>query len=39
MFSAKILPDNSNQPVNHPEIKENFGNFKGETYELKQTLN
>ena len=35
-----LLPDNSNQPVSHPEIKENFGNFRGKTYELlKQTLN
>ncbi len=35
-----LLPDDSNRPVSHPEIKEKFGNFRGKEYELlKQSLN
>ena len=35
-----LLQDDSNRPVRHPEVKENFGNFGGKAYELlKQSLN
>ena len=35
-----LLPDHSKQPVMHPEVKENFGSFSGEAYELlKQSFN
>ena len=35
-----LLPDNSKRPVSHPEVKQNFGNFIGKSYELlKQSLN
>ena len=35
-----LLPDNSELPVTHPEVKKNFGNFMGKSYELlKLSLN
>ena len=33
-----LVPDNSKQPVSHPAIKENFGNFKGKFYELLKKI-
>ena len=35
-----LLQDDSNRPVRHPEVKENFGSFRGKAYELlKKSLN
>ena len=35
-----LLPDNSELPVTHPEVKKNFGDFTGNAYELlKESLN
>ena len=35
-----LLPDHSELPVTHPEVKKNFGNFMGKSYEiLKLSLN
>ena len=35
MFLNKI--DDSNSPVDHPDVKEFFGPFKGQSYEVRET--
>ena len=35
-----LIPDDSNKPFKHPKVKENFGDFKGKSYDLlRQSLN
>ena len=35
-----LIPDDSNTPFKHPKVKENFGDFKGKSYDLlRQCLN
>ncbi len=33
-----LLPDGSGQPVGHPDVKEVFGAFRGNRYEMKTNL-
>jgi len=33
-----LLPDESGEPVNHPEVPDMFSDFDGERYEIEPTL-
>ena len=32
-----LIADDSNSPVDHPDVKEFFGPFKGQSYEVRET--
>ena len=32
-----LIADDSNSPVDHPDVKEFFGPFKGQAYEVRET--